>query len=74
MIAASINVHGRNIHERADEHEHRGQSHRHAIGSRGRGGKGRTHTQQENEGGVLLDDAVFDDIQIVHDVFFFLER
>ena len=51
---------------RADEDEHGCQTHRQAVDSTRRGGQRRAHAKHQYKGGILFDDAVFDDTYVVH--------
>ena len=58
----------------ADEHRHRGQAHRHTVqGTGGRGQRG-THTEHQDERGVLLHNAVLNDTYIIHIIYSVLWR
>ena len=54
----------------ADEHGHCGQTHRHAVHGRGGRGQRGTHTQHQDERGVLLYYTIFDYTYITHILFF----
>ena len=50
----------------ADEHEHRGQTHRQPVERGGRGRQRGAHPQEEYEGRVLRSDPVANDIEWFH--------
>ena len=54
-----------------DEDSHRGQTHRHTIHGAGGGSQRGAHTEEKDEGGVLLEDAVPQNRQVFHNRFSF---